>query len=174
MGVLACFARDSSRSEPVPPESLMKMEFQKEPTAASAIRAALVAVSLVAAACAGRAATVESEPAPLTEEEYYGTYDLYLGGMEIAEGQPAPMTAEWTRSGFVAGHGGQPSIRSAIAIDPARGEIRIWDDETGDVLCASEGVYAYEDDGKMISMELISDPCAGRAESADGARLVRR
>lgn len=149
------------------------MEFQRKPTAFMA-RAALVVVSFAAAACAGRAATVESEPAPLTEEDYYGEYDLYFGGMEITEGQPAPMTAEWTAEGFVARQGEQPTIRTAIDIDAARGEIRIWDATTGDVLCASEGVYAYEDDGTTISMELISDPCAGRAESADGARLVRR
>lgn len=151
----------------------MKVEFQRKPTAFM-IRAALVAVGFAATACAGRTATVESEPAPLTEEDYYGEYDLYLGGMEITEGQPAPMTAEWTAEGFVASQGGQPTIRTAIAVDPTRGEIRIWDDQTGDVLCASEGVYAYEDDGTMIAMDLISDPCSGRRESADGARLVRR
>ncbi len=153
----------------------MKIEFQRtRPTAHLVTRAALVALSLAVAACGGRAATIESEPTPLTEEDYYGSYDLYLAGMEITEGQPAPMTAEWTAEEFVASQGGQPTIRTAIAIDPARGEIRIWDDATGDVLCASEGVYAYEDDGTMITMTLISDPCAGRAESADGARLVRR
>lgn len=137
-------------------------------------RVALVAVGLAAAACAGRTSTIESEPAPLTREDYYGAYDLYLAGMEITTGQPAPMTAEWTAEEFVASQDGHPTIRTAIAIDPARGEIRIWDDATGDVLCASEGLYAYEDDGTMITMELISDPCAGRAESANGARLVRR
>lgn len=151
----------------------MKIEFQRKSAAAFVVGAALLAVSF-AAACAGRAATIESEPAPLTEADYYGAYDLYLGGMEITEGQPASMTAEWTAEEFVASQGGHPTIRTAIAIDPARGEIRIWDDATGDVLCASEGVYAYEDDGTMITMELISDPCTGRAESADGARLVRR
>lgn len=152
----------------------MKMEFHRAPTAAYLGRAALVAITLAVTACAGRPATVESEPVPLTEEDYYGEYDLYLGGIQITEGQPAPMTAEWNAEGFVASQGGQPTIRTAIAIDPARSEIRIWDDETGDVLCASEGVYSYEDDGTMITMDLISDPCAGRAESADGARLVRR
>ncbi|MFW6088340.1 MAG: hypothetical protein ACODAB_01225, partial [Gemmatimonadota bacterium] len=155
-------------------ESLMKMEFQRKRAAALGALAALVAVVLTAAACAGRAATVESEPVPLTEEDYYGAYDLYLGGVEIREGEPAPMTAEWTETEFVASQGGQPTIRTAIAIDPENGEIRIWDDATGDVQCASEGVYAYEDDGTMITMELISDPCPGRADSADGARLVRR
>lgn len=151
------------------------MEFQRTRTAALLVtRAAVVAVSFAAAACGSRAATIESEPAPLTEEDYYGEYDIYLAGMEITEGEPAPMTAEWTAEGFVASQGGHPTIRTGIAIDPERGEIRIWDDATGDVLCASEGVYAYEDDGTMISMDLISDPCAGRAESADGARLVRR
>lgn len=152
----------------------MKMEFQRKPAGAFVTRAMLVVVSFAAAACAGRTASVESEPAPLTEADYYGEYDLYFGGMEITEGQPAPMTAEWTTEGFVASQGGHPTIRTAIAIDPARGEIRIWDDQTGDVLCASEGVYAYEDDGTMITMTLISDPCADRAASADGARLVRR
>lgn len=153
----------------------MKIDFQrKSPATSVATRAVLVAIGFAAAACGGRAATIESDPAPLTEEDYYGAYDLYLGGMEITEGQPAPMTAEWTAGEFVASQGGHPTIRTAIAIDPTSGEIRIWDDETGDVLCASEGVYAYEDDGAMITMELISDPCAGRAESADGARLVRR
>jgi len=141
---------------------------------ATACRLTFLLLTAAAVGCAGRAATVESEPAPLTEADYYGEYDLYFGGMPITEGQPAPMTAEWTAEEFVASQGGQPTIRTAIAIDPARGEIRIWDDATGDVLCASEGVYAYEDDGTMITMELISDPCAGRAESADGARLVRR
>lgn len=151
----------------------MKVDLLRPP-AAFTTRATLVAVAFAAAACASRAATVESEPAPLTEEDYYGEYDLYMGGMEITEGQAAPMTAEWTETGFVASQGGQPTIRTAIAIDPARSEIRLWDDETGDVLCASEGVYSYEDDGTMITMDLISDPCGGRAESADGARLVRR
>lgn len=152
----------------------MKMHFQRKSAVAFVTRVALLAVAVAAAACAGRQAAVESEPAPLTEEDYYGSYDLYLGGMEITEGQPAPMTAEWTADGFVAYQGGQPTIRTAIAIDPAGGEIRIWDDATGDVLCASEGVYAYEDDGTTITMDLVSDPCPGRAESADGARLVRR
>ena len=141
---------------------------------AALVPAAFVALTLAAAACAGRPATVESEPAPLTEEDFYGEYDLYFGGTPIAEGQPAPMTAEWTAEGFVASQDGHPTIRSGIAIDPARNEIRIWDEETGDVLCASEGVYTYEDDGAMITMTLESDPCGGRAESADGARLVRR
>lgn len=150
------------------------MEFQTKSVSALVARVALVAVCFAAAACAGRAAPIESEPAPLTEEDYYGVYDLYLGGMEITEGQPAPMTAEWTAGEFLASQGGEATIRTAIAVDPARGEIRIWDDRTGDVLCASEGVYAYTDDGTMITMELISDPCPGRAESADGARLVRR
>lgn len=151
----------------------MKMEFQMKP-AAFMIRAVVVAVSFAVAGCAGRAASVESEPAPLTEEDYYGEYDLYFGGVAITEGQPAPMTAEWTAEGFVASQGGHPTIRTGIAIDPARDEIRLWDDTSGDVLCASEGVYAYEDDGTMITMQLISDPCSGRAQSADGARLVRR
>jgi len=141
---------------------------------ASAARLTILLLTAAAVGCAGRAATVESEPPPLTEADYYGEYDLYFGGMPITEGQPAPMTALWTAEEFVASQGGHPTIRTAIAIDPARGEIRIWDDTTGDVLCASEGVYSYQDDGTMITMELISDPCDGRAESADGARLVRR
>ena len=152
----------------------MKMEFQRKPLAGFTTRAALVAAAFAAAACASRAATVESDPAPLTEADYFGEYDLYFGGMEITEGQAAPMTAEWSDTGFVASQGGHPTIRTAIAIDPARSEIRMWDDETGDVLCASEGVYSYEDDGTMITLDLISDPCGGRGESADGARLVRR
>ena len=141
---------------------------------ASVARLTIVLLTVGALGCAGRAATVESEPAPLTEADYYGEYDLYLGGMPITEGQPATMTAVWTAEEFVASQGGHPTIRTAIAIDPARGEIRIWDDQTGDVLCASEGVYAYEDDGTTITLDLVSDPCGNRAEAADGSRLVRQ
>jgi hypothetical protein len=157
----------------------MKVDFHRKQTTALVTRTALAAMTLAAAtlataACAGRTATVESEPAPLIEEDYYGEYDLYLGGMPITEGEPAPMTAEWTAEGFVASQDGQPTIRTAIAIYPARNEVRVWDDETEDILCASEGVYTYEDDGATITMALVFDPCTGRAESADGARLVRR
>lgn len=143
----------------------------------SLLRVPILALFLVAAAaCAGRQASVEAEPEPepLTAEDYYGTYDLYMGGMTVTPGEPAPMTAEWTARELVVFQGGNPTIRTEIAIDPAEGEIRIWDENTGDVLCASEGIYAYADDGETITLTLLSDPCAGRAESADGARLVRR
>lgn len=135
-----------------------------------------LAFLLLATACAGRMATVESEPAPAlpTEADFYGSYDLYMGGQPIVEGQPAPLTAEWSEDAFVVLQGGTPTIRTGISIDPALGEIRIWDPATNDVLCGSEGVYAYEDDGDVITMTLESDPCTDRAAQADGARLVRR
>lgn len=150
------------------------MTLQTSPLRLSRVSPILAAFLLAVAACAGRQASVESEPEPLTAEDYYGTYDLYMGGMPITPGEPAPMTAEWTDREFVVLQGGNPTIRTEIAIDPAEGEIRIWDERTSDVLCASEGIYAYEDDGETITLELLSDPCADRAESADGARLVRR
>lgn len=137
-----------------------------------------LAFLLLATACAGRMATVESEPTPEpdlpTEADFYGSYDLYMGGQPIVEGQAAPLTAEWSEDAFVVLQGGTPTIRTGIAIDPALNEIRIWDPATTDVLCGSEGVYAYEDDGDVITMTLESDPCTNRAAQADGARLVRR
>lgn len=137
---------------------------------------AFAALVLSTAACAGRRAAVESEPAPEppTAEDYYGTYDLYMGGVPIIPGEPAALRAVWTPREFVVYQGEAATIRTEIAVDTGKEELRIWDENTGDVLCAAEGVYAYEDDGEMISLTLISDPCAGRAESADGARLVRR
>jgi len=133
---------------------------------------------LAVAGCAGRMATVESNPAPepepLTEADFYGTYDIYMGGQPIVEGQPAPMTAKWNEGEMVILHDGTVQVRTAISVDPDSREIRIWDPNTDDVLCGSEGVYAYEDDGEMITMTLESDPCTNRAAQADGARLVRR
>lgn len=133
---------------------------------------------LAVAGCAGRMATVESDPAPeptpLTEADFYGTYDIYMGGQPIVEGQSAPMTAKWTEGQMVVLHDGAVQIRTGVAINPEAQEIRIWDPSTDDLLCGSEGVYAYEDDGKMITMTLESDPCTNRAAQADGARLLRR
>ena len=137
-----------------------------------------LAFLLLATACAGRMATVESDPAPepepLTEADFYGTYDIYMGGQPIVDGQPAAMTAKWSEGQMVILHDGAVQIRTGIGIDPGAQEIRIWDPSTDDLLCGSEGVYAYEDDGKMITMTLQSDPCTNRAAQADGARLVRR
>lgn len=133
---------------------------------------------LAAVGCAGRMATVESDPAPepepLTEADFHGTYNLYMGGQAIVEGQPAQMTAQWSRGEMVVLQDGQTQIRTGIAIDPRKQEIRIWDPSTTDVLCSSEGIYVYEDDGSMITMSLVADPCTNRAAQADGARLVRR
>lgn len=140
------------------------------------IRSYLPLVLLAVAACAGRMASVESEPAPRvpTAADFYGTYDLYMGGQPIVEGQPAPFTATWSQGDLVVLQDGRPSIHSGIAIDPAKREIRIWDPNTTDVVCGSEGIYSYEDDGETITMSAVSDPCADRASSADGARLIRR
>lgn len=137
----------------------------------------------VFAACAGQtgppapdADPVRPEPEDeLTTEDFYGTYDLYMGGAgHETGGEAAPLTAEWGPDEFVVSQDGNPMIRTDISIDPGAGEIRLWDATTSDLLCSSEGVYGYEDDGTTITLELESDPCTGRAESADGARLVRR
>lgn len=143
--------------------------------ATNRIRSCLPLALLAVAACAGRMASVESAPAPpLTEADFYGTYDLYMGGQPIVEGQPAPFTATWSQGDFVALQNGHPTIHSGIAIDPAKHEIRIWDPNTTDIVCGSEGIYTYEDDGEMITMSVVTDPCTDRASSADGARLIRR
>lgn len=110
---------------------------------------------------------------PMTQEDYYGEYDLFFGTMP-PDLEESGMIGRWTATEFVVLEGGNPTIRVEMAIDPAKGELRMWDSSTSDVLCATEGIYEFEDDGKTITLELVSDPCPGRAESADGARLVRR
>ena len=145
---------------------------------------ALLTVTLLAgvAACGGRMGSPGSEPAPteaapeeveLTEEDFYGSYDLYMGGSPY-EGEAAALTAEWGPGELVVSRDGRETIRTDISIDPEAREIRLWDETTSDVLCSSEGVYGYTDDGTTITLALESDPCANRAASADGARLVRR
>ena len=145
---------------------------------------ALLTVTLLAgvAACGGRMGSAGSEPVPmeaapeeveLTEEDFHGSYDLYMGGNPY-EGEAAALTAEWGPGELVVSRDGRETIRTDISIDPEAGEIRLWDETTSDVLCASEGVYEYADDGTTITLILESDPCANRAASADGARLVRR
>ncbi len=117
----------------------------------------------------------EPEEVELTAEDYHGTYDLYMGGVAYESGgEVAPLTAEWGPDGFVVLQDGNPTIRTDISIDTEAGEIRLWDETSNDVLCSSEGIYSYEDDGTTITLTLESDPCENRAASADGARLVRR
>lgn len=127
--------------------------------------------ALTATACSSRQATVESEPAPLTQADYYGTYDLYMGG--TPEGQP-PMTGVWTARDFTVYQGETPTITVGMSIRPEKGELAMWDDDASNVACASEGIYAYTDDGRTITLTRITDPCPNRGEQADGARLVRR
>ena len=110
---------------------------------------------------------------PMTQEDYYGDYDLFFGTMP-AELEESGMIGRWTETDFVVLEGGNPTIRVEMSIDPSKGELRMWDSTASDVLCASEGIYEYEDDGETITLDLVSDPCPGRADSADGARLVRR
>jgi hypothetical protein len=133
-------------------------------------------VLLAVMACAGRTANVETEPPapePLTEADFHGTYDVYMGGQPTVEGQPAPFTATWAEDELVL-QDGQQTIRSGISIDPVKQEIRLWDPNTSDLLCGSEGIYVYEDDGETITLTEVADPCTNRASSADGARLIRR
>ncbi|MGD8495030.1 MAG: hypothetical protein PVF05_02500 [Gemmatimonadales bacterium] len=144
--------------------------------AANRVRSYLPLAFLALAACAGRMASVESEPTPEppTEADFYGTYDLYMGGQPMLEGQPAPFTATWSEDRFVVLQQGHETIRTGISIDPVKQEIRIWDPNTSDIACGSEGIYVYEDDGETITMTAVADPCANRAASADGARLIRQ
>ena len=154
-------------------------ENRRSPFRLGALPAVMLLVGVVA--CGGRMESAGPEPAPLeaapeeaelTEEDFHGTYDLYMGGTPY-EGEAAALTAEWRPGELVVLQGGQPTIRTDISIDPEAGEIRLWDETTSDVLCASEGLYDYTDDGTTITLALVSDPCANRAASADGARLVR-
>ncbi|MFW6084378.1 MAG: hypothetical protein ACODAA_04130 [Gemmatimonadota bacterium] len=135
------------------------------------------------AACGGRTTTPATDADPvdptpsgaeLTEEDFYGTYDLFMGGAPYEAEEAAPLTVEWGPSGFVVLQDGTPTLRTDISIDPGAGEIRLWDETTSDLLCSSEGIYSYEDDGTTMTLALESDPCENRAASADGARLVRR
>lgn len=145
-------------------------------------RLATVAALALFSACAGQAGTpgsaadpIAAQPDELTEEDFHGTYDLYMGGAQYeAGGDVAPLVAEWGPEEFVVLQDGNRVIRTDISIDPDAEEIRLWDATSSDMLCSSEGVYGYEDDGSTITLTLESDPCTGRAESADGARLVRR
>ena len=143
-----------------------------------------LAVGLLAAvtACGGKMGSSASDPAAvetapeeveLTEEDFHGSYDLYMGGTPY-EGEAAALTADWGPGELVVSQDGRQTIRTDISIDPEAGEIRLWDATTSDLLCSSEGVYDYTDDGTTITLSLESDPCAERAASADGARLVRR
>ena len=139
---------------------------------------ALATAAAAIAACSPRAARVETDPAPPavpTVADYYGTYDLYLANTPPDQ----PLTAAWSPTGFVVSQvpGGPAVIEADVAIDPAgpeTGSMRIWAEGDPNPLCAAEGLYEYSDDGTELTLRLVTDPCANRAASADGSRLVRR
>ena len=68
---------------------------------------------------------------------------------------------------------GSEIIQTQMSLGANPGTMEIWDDEDTNPLCAAKGRYFFEDDGRTITLTLISDGCDGRSSSADGAQLIR-
>ena len=129
-------------------------------------------VGLFAIVALGTSASAVQAQTEITEADFYGTYEVVLPGVESA-GPGSEMIATWTEEGMTVEQMGNVIIETGIALGSAPGTIAFWDESDQDPACASEGLYLFEDDGTTITLTLLSDECNGRAQSANGAKMVR-
>jgi hypothetical protein len=134
--------------------------------------AVLIAV-LAVSACGAKGANVSSQapPAPTTAD-YYGSYEIILPSADT--GSPgSEMLGTWDETGLTVTQMGNVVIRTQMSLGSNPGTMAIWDDADTNSPCAAEGQYSFDDDGRAITLTLLSDGCEGRSSSADGAQLVR-
>jgi hypothetical protein len=138
------------------------------------IRGIAVATALVlTSSCAATTINVapQAPPAPTTAD-FYGSYEIILPGAD--SGLPgSEMVGVWSETGLTIEQMGSEIIQTQMSLGANPGTMEIWDDEDSNPLCAAKGSYFYEDDGRTITLTLISDGCDGRVSSADGAQLIR-
>ena len=138
------------------------------------IRGIAVATALVlTSSCAATTTNVASQapPAPTTAD-FYGSYEIILPGAD--SGLPGDeMVGIWSETGLTIEQMGSEIIQTQMSLGANPGTMEIWDDEDTNPLCAAKGRYFFEDDGRTITLTLISDGCDGRSSSADGAQLIR-
>jgi hypothetical protein len=134
------------------------------------LRSSMVGLFVLAGLCTSVSALqAQSE---LTTADFYGTYELLLPGVE--HGAPgSEMIATWTEEGMTVKQMDNVIIETGIELGSAPGTMAIWDPSDQNPACAAEGLYLFEDDGTTITLTLLSDECDGRAQSADGAQMVR-
>ena len=134
------------------------------------LRGSMVGLFALAALCTSASAIqAQSE---VTDADFYGTYELVLPGVESA-GPGSEMIATWTEEGMTVKQMDNVIIETGIALASTPGTIAIWDPSDQDPACGGEGLYLFEDDGTTITLTLLSDECDGRAQSANGAKMVR-
>lgn len=127
---------------------------------------------LLALALVGMSATALQAQEEVTDDDFYGTYELILPGFEA--GTPgSEMIATWNEAGMIVKQMDNVIIETGISLGSTPGTMAIWDESGQDPTCAAEGLYAYEDDGTTITLSVLSDECQGRVQSADGAKMVR-
>ena len=127
----------------------------------------LFALALVAAST-----TALHAQEAVTDDDFYGTYELILPGFEA--GAPgSEMIATWNEAGMIVKQRDNVIIETGISLGSTPGTMVIWDENGQDPTCAAEGLYLYEDDGTTITLEVLSDECQGRVQSANGAKMVR-
>lgn len=132
----------------------------------SSIVGLIAMVGLVVSASALQA---QSE---VTDADFYGTYELIIPGVESG-GPGSEMIATWTEEGMTVKQMDAVIIETGIKLGSTPGTVAIWDDSDQNPACAAEGLYLYEDDGTTITLEILNDDCDGRAQSANGAKMVR-
>ena len=130
----------------------------------------MIGLFALAGVCASASALqAQSEP---TSADFYGTYELILPGVE-ADAPGSEMIATWTEEGMTVKQMDNVIIETGIQLASTPGTVAIWDPSDQNPACAAEGLYLFEDDGTTITLSLLSDECEGRAQSADGAKMVR-
>lgn len=134
------------------------------------IRGSMVGLLALVGVCMSASALQAQDE--VTDADFYGTYELILPGMESA-GPGSEMIATWTEEGMTVKQMDSVIIETGISLGSTPGTVAIWDETDQNPACAAEGLYLYEDDGTTITLSILSDECDGRAQSANGAKMVR-
>jgi hypothetical protein len=128
----------------------------------SRLARALLAFLTLAAALpllAQTAAPAATPPFP------YGRYTLQA--IDPAHAPPAGLVLEFTASALKVSSGGQEVESHGMAVDGATWEVFDLDGR-----CTEPGDYHWHLDGRVLWMELVSDPCEDRARSITSMRFL--